>query len=350
MQKDIPKREGQKLNGTGVSVFALVFLLIGVPVASAYLIDFALYFGGEEIEYNSAEGSNAGNLYKVNTGSSSAAACTNNSIEDLDTCINEKSGGILYFKGERYHTFGGCENYTNNPNSLTQAQYNGNSGFCGSDNHDFFVSVENLFVQNRTFPSVELEFVGGTSYVCDPNYFGESLVDVKLKFVRYSPTAWYTTPAGPVAPINYVLNDTFELSSDTLSFDNGGIYDYEETDMCNPTVNVRYDLSLKELNTLEDFRKGYLAVNHSFDIVYLLIEMDNFRTETGTPYDYSNYYLPFQGAGSDTNYGRVSVPTFEVDAVNFTLKIGVLFLGLGFWVLALASTPLWNPVKARFSR
>lgn len=347
MKKEIPKREGQRFNGTGVSVAALVFLLIGVPVASAYLIDIAIYFGGEEIEYNTTEEPYTP-LQTVNSGSSDAARCVNNSIDDLDLCTMERNGAIRYFKGERYHTISGCENYTNNPSASVQAQYNGNTGFCGSDNYDFLISIESLLIQNRTFPAIEIEFVGGTSYLCDSNYFGGSKVDFKLTFSRYSPTAFALTPQGDLAPVTYAKNDSF-IIQDTESFDNGGNYEYEETDLCNPTVSFIYSLSLSELNDLEEFRKGYFESNTTWELVYLSIELDNFRTESGTPYDYSNYYLPFQGAGSDVNYGRVSVPTFEVDAVNFTLKVGVFALGIGFWLLAIASTPFWNPIKERLA-
>jgi hypothetical protein len=347
MQKEIPKREGQRFNGTGVSVAALVFLLIGVPVASAYLIDIAIYFGGEEVEYNTTEPPYS-TFTAINTGSSDAARCVNNSVDALDICYGERTGAIRYFKGEKYHTISGCENYTNNPSASVQAQYNGNTGFCGSDNYDFLISVESLFIQNRTFPAIEIEFVGATSYICDSNYFGSSKVDFKLTFSRYSATQLALTPNGQLAPVSYAKNDTFSIT-DTANFDNGGTYVYEETDLCNPTVSFTYSLSLSELSTLEDFREGYFESNTTFELVYLIVELDNFRTESGTPYDYSNYYLPFQGAGSDANYGRVSVPTYEVDAVNFTLKIGVFAIGLGFWILAIASTPFWNPIKERFA-
>ena len=344
--KEIPKNEGQALNGTGVSVFALVFLLIGIPVASAYLIDFALYFGGEEIEYSSTEDLNA-NFQAINTGSSEFARCNNKSVENLDSCDNGLvSGAIRYFKGERYHTISGCENYSNTNNQYVT--FAGTPGFCGSDNYDYLISVKNLLNQNRTFPAVSIEIVGGTSYLCDPDYFGESLVDVKLTFARYSPTQFAMAPNGVLAPVTFIKNDSFSLE-DTMNFNNGGTFEYEADDLCNPTVSFTYQLSLSELNTLESFRRAYLQTNTTFEIVYLIIEMDNFRTESGTPYDYSNFYLPFQGAADDTNYARVSIPTYEVDAVNFTLKFGVLILGFGFWILALASTPFWNPVKERFS-
>lgn len=347
MQKIIPKNEGQKFNGTGVSVAALIFLLIGIPVASAYLIDIAIYFGGEEIEYNTTDGPPYSSFSEINTGSSDSARCSNNSVDNIDLCLTgQNNGAIRYFKGEKYHTISGCENYTNNPNPYVN--YNGNTGFCGSDNYAYIVNVENLLNQNRTFPAIEIEFVSGTSYLCDSNYFGNSQVDFKFSFVRYSPTQFSTTPSGQMAPVTYIKNDSFSIQ-DTADFDNGGTYDYESTDMCNPTVSFEYLLSLSELNTLEDFRKGYFESNTTFEIVYLIIEMDNFRTQSGTPYDYSNYYLPFQGAASDVNYARVSVPTFEVDAVNFVLKIGVFALGLGFWMIAIASTPFWNPIKERLS-
>ena len=75
--------------------------------------------------------------------------------------------------------------------------------------------------------------------------------------------------------------------------------------------------------------------------------MDNLRTENDAPYDYTTYYSPFQGPSREASYFNVKTPTYEVDAINFTLRIGILTLGIGFWVIALASTPLWNPTKAR---
>ena len=37
--KEIPKREGQKLQGTTPSVFALAFLIIGVPLISSLIVN-----------------------------------------------------------------------------------------------------------------------------------------------------------------------------------------------------------------------------------------------------------------------------------------------------------------------
>jgi hypothetical protein len=345
MQKEIPKREGQKFNGTGVSVAALVFLLIGVPVASAYLIDFALYFGGEEIEYSSTDGPVSSSFIPINTGSSDVALCSDKPIFN-STCYGGQVGGIRYFKGEKYHVISGCENRSNIPNPYFN--YSGTSGFCGSDGYDYAITGKNLFNQNRTFPAINIEFVGGTSYICDPNYFGNSLVDFKITFVRFSPTQFIPLPNGQLGPASYIENGSFSVN-DVAKFDNGGTYDYEPTDMCNPTVSFTYALSLSELNELEDFRKAYFETNTTFESIYIILEMDNFRTETGAPYDYSNYYLPFQGATDDKNYAKFSVPTYEVDAVNFTLKVGVFAIGIGFWILAIASTPFWNPIKERFA-
>ena len=33
----------------------------------------------------------------------------------------------------------------------------------------------------------------------------------------------------------------------------------------------------------------------------------------------------------------------ELDAVNTFLKFGVFFMGAGFWLIGIASTPYWDP-------
>jgi hypothetical protein len=332
MSKEIPKKKGQGLNGTGVSLAALVFLLVAVPVASTYLVDLAIYFGGDEVELNSAEVVNQDGPIWTNTGAGDASICSGNDVDSLDICpstINTASPNPVYFNGDRYHELPGCENYTQQPKPY------GAGGFCGSDDYDLYVNLTNFMIQNRTFPIIELNFVGSVTYLCDPLNFGDSKIDYELNIKRYS----------PISGTSIYTSDQRLTLSGVMEFDNGGIYDYEPTDMCNPTINVKHVLDFSELENLEEIRKEFF--DNGNDLIYLTIQLDNLRTDSDTPYDYTDYYSPFQGPTLEPSYFNVKTPTYEVDAVNFTLRVGVLTLGIGFWLIALASTPLWNPTKAR---
>ena len=332
MAKEIPKKEGQGLNGTGVSIAALVFLLVAVPVASTYLLDFAIYFGGDKVELNSAEVANQEGPIWTNTGASNASECSGNDVDSLDICpgtLNTASPTPLYYNGDLYHELPGCENYSQQPKPF------GAGGFCGSDDYDLYINLTNFMIQNRTFPAIEINFVGSKTYICDPLNFGDSKIDYELNIKRYS----------PISGTSIYTSDQRVTLEGTTEFNNGGIYDYEPTDMCNPTIIVQHFLDFGELEELDELRDEFF--DNPNDLVYLTIQLDNLRTDTDTPYDYTTYYSPFQGPTLEPSYFNVKTPTYEVDAVNFTLRIGILGLGLGFWIIALASTPLWNPTKAR---
>jgi hypothetical protein len=333
-KKEIPKNENQGLNGTGVSLAALVFLLIAVPIAATYLIDVAIYFGGDEVKLSTGEVTNQEAPIWTNTGSSNVSMCTGNDIDTLDLCgatYNRNSPIPTYYKGDMFHELPGCENYTQQPIP------SGAGGFCGSDSYDLFVNMTNFMIQNRTFPEIEINFVSSDEYLCNSSNFGDSKVDYKLQWRRYTPL--YQGSA------LYFINSsvTFEGISE---FDSGGPFEYEPTDMCAAWIQIKHFLTFSQLDSLEDLRKEFFDSNN--DIIYLTIELDNLRTASETPYDYTNFYTPFQGATLEHNYFNVKTPTYEVDALNFVLRIGVFTLGLGFWIIALASTPLWNPTKARY--
>lgn len=336
MSKEIPNKEGQALNGTGVSIAALVFLLVGVPVVSVYLIDIAIYFGGEEITYSTGENPNQGQPVWVNTGDNNSM-CMGNDLDQLEDCglIATIPQGPQYYNGDFYHTLHGCENYTQQPKPF------GAGGFCGSDGYELFVPFSGLMKQNRTFPEIKVEFVSNDLYICDSLNFGDSKIDYELEIVRYAPTGVIINNQ-----LAYFPNENVTMKG-TSTFNNGGEYNYAETDLCNPTITVTHSLSMAELDDLNDVRESFF--NSSSSIIYLKISLDNLETYSGTPYEYTQFYSPFQGPSLEYHYFNVEIPTYEVDAVNFILKLGILILGLGFWIIAFASTPLWNPIKARFT-
>lgn len=332
MKKEIPKKEGQGLNGTGVSLAALVFLLLAVPVASTYLLDFAIYFGGDKLELNSADVANQQGPIWTNTGASNASMCSGNDVDSLDICqatVNTANPNPVYYNGDVYHELPGCENYTQRPPNV------GQGGFCGSDDYDLYINLTNFMIQNRTFPAIEINFVSARQYICNATNFGDSKVDYELNIKRYS----------PISGTSIYTSDQRVTLKGVSEFNNGGIYDYEPNDLCSPTIIVKHFLDFAELEDLDELRDEFF--DNPNDLVFLTIQLDNLRTDTDAPYDYTNYYTPFEGPTREPSYFNVKTPTYEVDAINFTLRIGILTLGIGFWIIALASTPLWNPTKAR---
>ena len=140
---------------------------------------------------------------------------------------------------------------------------------------------------------------------------------------------------------------SFVYDNQTLSytnFDYSGTnkieYNYRTTQhgfvqTCHVGLEVEFDLTAFETLELENFVKDW-------NWTLIEIELDNFKVVNSTM-PFSTTALPFAG----TEEFQLGVEHQEVNAVEagFLIKTGTIFLAVITFVLAIASTPYWDPFR-----
>tara|TARA_Y100001938_G_C8100800_1_gene441584 strand:- start:6556 stop:7524 length:969 start_codon:yes stop_codon:yes gene_type:complete len=317
-------------------VAALVFICLVVPFGVANLLDFSIYFGGEEVRYDiGRDSSNYDSPAWESSGDGPESRCDRNFTDSYGDCAIAQVGPTNwnYIDGEYWKKMPGCYNYT------TVAPPSAGPWECGSDGYIISINSTQLFTFGRIAPTWQAQFISGNTYACDEDYFGISLVDYNFEF-----ELWEQTPTSNPLTFTWAEVSSVNLSG-TSVFDSAG-YDYDTGDTCRATIEATHDLSLSEMKSMENLQNEYFEDIANFTI-YLRISLDNLETENGRAWDSTDYYSPFDGGYYDTNYMNVKALTYEVDGVGALLRFGIFLMGLGFYGIAIASTPFWNPIMDR---
>jgi len=174
MNKEIPKVEGQKLQGTGVSIASLIFLLIVMPLVVTNLVDFAMSFGGgSQKEINWSESNETPYWESTGSGDGSRHQPGNN---DPYTYKSISIGNQnQYIDGDYYEVLPGCENYTTVLPPSPPYE-------CGSDGFEVSLNASYIFENGYIFPLLRANFVSQNSFLCNSSFFGDSRADFELYF------------------------------------------------------------------------------------------------------------------------------------------------------------------------
>ena len=106
-------------------------------------------------------------------------------------------------------------------------------------------------------------------------------------------------------------------------------------------INVVHDfdfIDLDNLNRIIDDYRRFIRILWHCDY----IELDNLRTEGGYSWSSRNYHNPFTATMIPVKM-YLDLVTYEIDPMNTFIRFGVAGMGLGFWLIAIASTPYWDP-------
>lgn len=386
--KEIPKREGQKLTGLTVSAFALAFLLFVVPFVSTYLISVATYFGNDPLvegytksdallgPYPFYEKSGDGPDAKCDAGelSYSSSNCTA-SLSTFSEPGSYPIQEVLDHEAVWHQGLTGCAETGNYGSSMFPD--------CGDSDYRISQNITQIIDNNRIFPSVYLNYTNSQPVNCDWSRMGESKVDYTISFKHYKRDPIFAGTS--IWTYGYVdesleLKGTHRFNSsleatwsstttegllpgyDDLACHNfpGGCatssipayyYEYITTTTCNTyrTIQVYHEMDFLEVEGLNDLLEHWRDTegdNESFGI-YMTIEMDNLRTRAGSSWSSKNYHNPFHGDNDSRVQMTFELVTYDIDPINTYLRFGVLGMGIGFWVIAIASTPYWDPLIKR---
>ena len=205
--------------------------------------------------------------------------------------------------------------------------YVGSSGdgpFAWSLNSQF----TSYFQQADGIDKIRLTFIDqDVDYNCGSTIFENISFDGRLKFVK----GWLGTDS--------IEFDGFEFStSNKIQYTSRQIA-HGFVEVCQVGLQIIFDLTGFETVSLDSW-----ASNDWLNIS-MEVHLDNFETpDNNLPF--STTALPFAGDG---NF-RLGVEHQDIDLVqaNFIIKTGTLFLAVGTFALAVASTPYWDPFRNFF--
>ncbi len=342
MSKELPKRDGQKFNGVFPSVFALAFLMVGVPVLSTFIIEGALYMG-DESKYVSSY-----NKFNSITGEGDYPFWVQSGDGPDSKCQQIGDSNLLPGGPD-------CNANLTNAYSVTQAidavangdvwhqglphcSSSNTTNDCGDSGYILTQNITSRLEVDRIFPSMQFVLANDIQQACNEDRTGYSKVDFKI-------TISHMIRSSTFANTNIwtygELFDEIKLSG-THNFDN---YNEVSDDPCMmiTQIEVAYDMDFVEIDQLTNLLDNFWNNrNESFGI-YLTLELNNLRTERGYPWSNVGYFNPLT-MGADGNHELyIDFIQLKADPFNTFLKFGVIAMGLGFWFIALASTPFWDP-------
>lgn len=185
----------------------------------------------------------------------------------------------------------------------------------------------------------------GRYYEFDPT---QSIDTLKISLVDWN--TFYSESAAIFENITFDHEVTFSYFSDSITLDLGRIkttnqlcYDvllqsgwsYE----CAVGFALTYDLTSFESHRLQ------ALVNGNYDDLKITFSFSHFKT-TDDNRRIGNTALPF--AGNDKFAFGLEAQFVDTQQLNFLVRGGSMFIGIVCVVVALASTPYWDPVKNMF--
>lgn len=341
MSKEIPKRDGQKLNGVFPSVFALAFLMVGVPFLSTAIVSGSLWVG-DESKYVSSYGADNVLLgegdwpFWVQSGDGADAKCPN------APTIYRISPQYSYCSGNYTTAYSSFQAYNQIQNTskwhqgLPHCSNSSTSSNCGDSGYIITQNITSRLDPQRIFPSIYFQFTNDISQLYNDRRMGDSKVDWTITIHHHARNSAF---AGTnIWSYGYVKDEI------TIS----GVESFNNSVELNSThsiiqIEIDYTLDFVELDKLSNLIDSYYDDPAESYGVYMTLELNNLRTEKGYAWSNVGYYNPFL-LGADGNHEMyLDFIQLKVDPFNTFLKFGVFAMGAGFWLIALASTPYWDP-------
>lgn len=312
-----------------------------------------MYFGGEPIieGYGKRDVLLGNYPYYESSGDGSDATCDNGG-QDLGLVGTSCTASLSTFgtltelqshqnSGDKwYQALPGCANGT----GATVQSYN-----CGDSGYKISQNMTQRLMADKIFPTVNYNFTSSIKQSCDWNRMGDSKVDYTLTISHLKREPLFA--GSSVWTYSYV-DDTVSTSG-VAEFNNS----FERTDWtwtptptpaelalgCYVSMDLIIELDFIELDQLSRLIEEYQStIDESFGL-YITLELDNLRTDNGYLWSNVGYYNPFHGNNDSDVMMTLDFVLFDVDPMNTFVRFGVAAMGIGFWAIALASTPYWDP-------
>lgn len=202
------------------------------------------------------------------------------------------------------------------------------AGQSGSQIYSWYLSSKfnNEIEQNSTVDALRYWFTSGTSYHCGNTVWSNLTFEGEITFIYGNDSITYTD-------FEFETDNKFEYSA----FD---IHHGTWSSVCAVGFFVKFDftgfesLEIHELNGIGDW-----------DNTSIILTLKNFVNKD-SPDDFGSTALPFAGA----DYFNLGVQHMEINPkeTGFLIKTGTFVLAIITLVIALASTPYWDPVRSWF--
>jgi len=344
--KDIPKRDGQKFNGVFPSVFALAFLIVGIPFASTYLIQGAILLGDSETvsSYSKQDVLLGEYPYFESSGDGTDSKCQSNTplgIGGVDCSANltnsYSSLALLQMNTDKWRM------------GLPHCSNNNVTADCGDSDYRITQNITSRLVMDKIFPVIYVNVTNQLIQVCDYSRMGDSKVDytIWIRELRRDPI-WQGTNLWNSG----YIEDEIKITG-TAEFNNSYLENYDPTiNLCQVKIkiNFQHEMDFIDVDKLSHLIDNYEANAPESFGVFLTVQLDNLRTDEGYLWSNVGYYNPFTMGSTGNIFFYLDMVLYEADPINTFLRFGVLFMGVGFWAIALASTPYWNPFIARMKK
>lgn len=216
---------------------------------------------------------------------------------------------------------------------ITQSHFepgftNAYAGRSGSEIYSWYLSSKynNQIEQRDTVDALRYWMASTTAYNCNNNEWSNLTFDGEITFHYGNDTLTYTN-------FEFEKSNKFEYSQfDAVH----GTW----SSVCTVGFFVEFDFTgfeSLEIHTFNDIG--------DWDNTSITLTLKNF-VNTDTPDDFGSTKLPFAGAG----FWELGVQHRELNPVEagFLIKTGTLLLSFITLVIALASTPYWDPFKNLF--
>jgi len=372
----IPKRKGQGINGMGVSIMALIMLLLLLPLATVAMMEISQYISGSDNgDYHNWEnGSPLSNPPEYNLGSELSTQMGQSSTDTFYSSRWLSSGnkGGCSETGDRDSTFGSVITSSSVINQVTydkcryphstaefaseywslmftcgELQATTNQE-CGDDRYSLVISDYKMDY-TQSISKFSYQALGAQmSLPCDDTTstpllgnmsFDYSIsIQVWLPVIPNSGTGWHIVKAyhpdiwsGVITTPNF----TDDIASGS----------------CLLTLDLVHELSVREQLQYSqfDFAQWEVPVHSTIPIIHFIIDIDNmYDADTRRPSSLSHIGSPFEqvvGVTSGSHfYHRFQISEVEPEAITQATTLVSFGIGGVLWIGAIASTPAWTPL------
>lgn len=372
MNASIPKREGQAINGTGVSVIAVVALILFLPLAQTSIVTVATAFGGEP----EVEGYNDKGILSFPTGDTR--------LDNMAAFRWIDSGSAVTSACEPQWAATGTDpaDYYSTSIYGTHTDANGHGPYtCDTSNFDQEVKGEFNGAYWVEHTGAVKEHAG--TMEAGSSDFVFSIIDKSQDFSQKVPTLfafemWSSSVNLPSQYHNNTIGFDYEVSIEVweyLEFVNGFPYQkYVLTEVkpavwsgshsyqnCGDILGFGCTKAWFELihvldgSDVNEWKDEITPLINEYSInptmVGFRLHIDDMRDLTrGVRISSSPSPLPWEteaaSAGPPSNpvYSTYWINTQSIESISQATKVTVGGLGVIFMLGAVASTPYWNPL------
>jgi hypothetical protein len=339
-----------KLTGVSFNLFALVGLLVMLPIGTAFVTNLG---NSNNSEYEPIMTANDFVWNHPYMCSNEAILIDDNNYMDwLDIGDNMTSSYEAYygvtnanynFMNEGYintHT-NGCNNFYyqygddifwagSNDNHFRLAsqafQFNNYQGYIGYSGDDFTFRIdENAFQHlddTQDLSGLKLTFIDNNLGVaCDNSFFRNITFDYEITLINENSS---------LSMFIGGFSDT-QLNSYHIQYDPYN----QQNDYCVESLSLDYDFTpFESIDINEKF--------NDYDNLSAIVRVFNIKDEFNLNYSVGVSDLVF--TGDQAHQTMLEVRYVDTIKTNFFLSGGTFILGGALWLLAISSTPYWNPV------